>query len=80
MSTTSEDKKILRNITAKIRRIIKNDLHKINNENAQFFLMQAFLTVDSFLSRASSELPKKSSAAKKKTKKSKKSEVVHDEG
>jgi len=58
MSTLSEDKRVLRNITAKIRRIIKNDIPKINSENAQFFLMQAFLTVDTFLSSASSDLKK----------------------
>jgi len=72
MNTISEDKRVLRNVAAKIKRIIRNDLPKLNNENAQFFLMQAFVTVDSFLSSASADL--------KKPAKAEGSEALHDEG
>ena len=52
----ADDKKTLRNITAKIKRILKNDIPRIKDQDVQFFLGQAFMTVDTFLSSATEQV------------------------
>ena len=52
MAVHADDIKTLRNITAKIKRILKNDIPKIKDQDVQFLLGQAFITVDPFLSSA----------------------------
>ena len=52
MAVHADDIKTLRNITAKIKRILKNDIPKIKDQDVQFLLGQAFITVDTFLSSA----------------------------
>ena len=51
-----EDRKILKSITTKIKRIIKKDISNIKDEEVKFLLYQAFITVDTFLSSASAEV------------------------
>tara|TARA_B100000131_G_scaffold87319_1_gene84181 strand:+ start:7370 stop:7594 length:225 start_codon:yes stop_codon:yes gene_type:complete len=56
MAVHADDMKTLRNITAKIKRILKNDIPKIKDQDVKFLLGQAFMTVDTFLSSATTQV------------------------
>jgi len=74
---TPDDKKTIRKITAKIKRILKNDISKIDDDDVKFLLYQAFITVDSFLSSAVDEVSFKEEEAVADPKPEEKEKVVN---